>query len=182
MWALGDLVLTILSQDAATPPTPSWADLCYLGFYPLTYAAVFVFLRRVVRRTSTAIWLDGAVAGSGAAAVCSAFAFHGIARMAGGGTAQVVTNLSSPVADLLLLAVIVGGSTVVSGRRGAQWWLMATGITVNVVVGDTANLFSSSTGHTGYVLDALAWPASTLILSASVWCGRGPPTYWSCSA
>ena len=168
MWALGDLVLTVESRDGAMPPTPSLADVFYLGFYPLTYVAVVIFMRGEVRKLAAPSWLDGAVAGIGAAAVCAAFVFSKVVHLTGGDVAATVTNLAYPIADLLLLGLVVGGSTMMSGRRKAPWVLMATGIAVNVV-GDTANLFASALGRPGFVLDAFAWPASILLLSMAVW-------------
>ena len=168
MWSLGDVVLTIESQGGLTPSTPSLADVFYLGFFPFTYVAFVIFVRGEVRKLATPSWLDGAVAGAGAAAVCAAFVFPSILRLAGGSSIAAVTNLTYAVGDLLLLSLVVGGSTVMSGRRKAPWILMAGGIAINVV-GDTANLFSSSLGHQGFILDAIAWPASLLFLSMSVW-------------
>jgi len=168
LWALGDLVLTIESQGGVEPPVPSWADLCYLMFFPLTYAAVFVLVRGQVRQISTPSWLDGAIAGVGASAVCAAFAFHRIVHLTGAGVAETAVNLAYPVADLLLLALVVGASTMMGGRRSLPWLLVTVGIGCNVL-GDTANLFATAAGRTGFVLDAIAWPASTLILSAAVW-------------
>ena len=171
MWSLGDLVLTVESQGGVEPPTPSWADLCYLWFFPLTYVAVFVVVRGEVRQVSTPSWLDGAIAGVGAAAVCSAFAFQNIVQLTGGDPATTMTNLAYPVGDLLLLALVVGGATMMGGRRNLGWCLVAVGIGCNVV-GDTANLFSNASGPAGFVLDAIAWPASTWFLSAAVWTRR----------
>jgi len=51
------------------------------------------------------------------------------------------------------------------------------GIAINVV-GDTANLFNSSLGGVGFVLDAFAWPASILLLSMCVWFRPGPTDPW----
>ena len=39
-WSVGDLLLAAESVGGAKPPVPSWADLFYLGFYPLTYLAL----------------------------------------------------------------------------------------------------------------------------------------------
>ena len=166
LWSVGDLVLT--AEGGAAAPTPSLADVFYLGFFPLTYVAFVIFMRGEVRRLATPSWLDGAVAGVGAAAVCAAFAFPRIQALAGGSAVATVTNLAYPVADLLLLSLVVGGSTLMSGRRKAPWILMAGGITINVV-GDSANLFASSWGRPGVVLNAIAWPVSLLFLSMSVW-------------
>jgi diguanylate cyclase (GGDEF)-like protein len=168
MWAVGDLVLTVESQGGVQPPTPSLADVFYLGFFPLTYVAVVLFMRGEVRRLATPSWLDGAVAGMGAAAVCAAFAFHSVVHVAGGGSAATATNLAYPVADLLLLGLVAGGTTLMSGRRKAPWMLLVAGISINVA-GDTANLFNTSLGRPGFVLDAIAWPASILLMSMSVW-------------
>jgi diguanylate cyclase len=168
LWSLGDLVLTAESQGGATAPTPSFADIFYLGFFPLTYVAFVIFMRGEVKRLATPSWLDGAVAGVGAAAVCAAFVFPRVLVLAGDSAIGTVTNLAYPVADLLLLSLVVGGSTLMSGRRKAPWILMAGGIAINVV-GDSANLFASSWGRPGLILDAIAWPASILLLSISVW-------------
>ncbi|HTT58679.1 MAG TPA: hypothetical protein VMF33_01410, partial [Acidimicrobiales bacterium] len=77
-WTIGDFVLTAESLGGATVPDPSLADLFYLSFYPLAYIATFMLLQRGMGRLSRANWLDGVVAGLGAAALCAAFAFHSI--------------------------------------------------------------------------------------------------------
>ena len=62
---------------------------------------------------------------------------------------------------------------MLAGRRRTPWLLIAVGIVANVA-GDTANLFDSSLGHTGFVLDAMAWPTSILLLSMAVWVRQRP--------
>jgi hypothetical protein len=145
MWSLGDLTYTIQSHGGTEPSTPSWADAFFLLFYPFTYVAVVIFMRGEVRRLATPSWLDGAVAGLGASAACSAFAFYKVVHVTGGEHLETITNLAYPIADLLLLSLVVGGSALMAGRRKAPWILMATGITINVG-GDTANLVQSSLG------------------------------------
>jgi diguanylate cyclase len=168
MWALGDVVLTIESLGGRQPATPSFADICWLAFFPFCYVAVVLFVRGEVRKLSTPSWLDGAVSGAGAAAVCAAFVFHRIHSLTGGSAAATITNLAYPIGDVLLLCLIVGGSTVMAGRRRTPWILIAAGIFINVI-GDTANLFDSSLGRAGFILDAVAWPASILALSMAMW-------------
>ena len=170
MWSLGDFALTVESQGGGTPPTPSLADVFYLGFYPLAYVAAVIFMRGEVRRLSTPNWLDGAVASLGTASACAAFMFERVLHLTGGNSAATATNLAYPIGDVLLLSLVVGGSTVMSGRRKAPWLLMATGIAINTV-GDTANLFGTSFGESrpGFIFNAIAWPTSMLVLSMSVW-------------
>ena len=118
---------TIQSLGGATPPSPSIADGFYLTFYPVTYFALMLLLRSSVKRFSLASWLDGAVAGFGAAAVCAAFAFKDVLHHAGGSAAGVAVNLAYPVGDVLLLGLVVGGAAIVPGKRKLPWLLLAAG-------------------------------------------------------
>jgi len=70
-WAIGDIAWTIESLGGATPPIPSIADGFYLALYPFAYLAVMLLLRTEVRRFPASVYLDGVVAGLGAAAVCA---------------------------------------------------------------------------------------------------------------
>ncbi len=170
-WSLGDAFLTFESMGGATPSVPSLADVFYLGFYPLAYVATVQLLRNAMGRLSRPNWLDGVVAGLGAAAVCAAFAFHDIVHASGGSVAAAATNLAYPIGDLLLLSLVIGGTVMLSGRWVMPWFLLASGITINVM-GDTANLFQSSTifaSRLGTEINAVAWPASILLMAMSVW-------------
>ena len=167
-WSLGDLMLPILGSSGNS--TPTLANALYLMFYPLTYVGVMLRLHLRARRITAETWLDGVIAGLGAAAVVSALLFHTILRAAGGSSDVVTTNLAFPIGDLLLLALVIGGSAVLPGRRRLTWMLLAVGLAVNSL-GDTANLFASGLGatHAGAVADAVAWPTSILLVSLSVW-------------
>jgi diguanylate cyclase len=165
-WALGDLVLAIAGDS--NPPLLS--NILYLCFYPLTYVGVMLRVNLAARRLTAESWLDGIIAGLGAAAVVSAFLFNTILKAAGGGAGVVTTNLAFPIGDLLLLALVIGSTAVLPGRRRLPWMLLAFGLAVNTL-GDTANLFVAGLGgtHAGVVADAVAWPTSILLVSLSVW-------------
>ncbi len=173
-WSLGDTVLTIESVGGATPPTPSYADGFYIGFFPLAYVALVLFMRGEVRQLNSPSWLDSVVAGLGAASVCAAFAFKSVLSATGESKLTVVTNLIYPVGDLLLLALVVGSTAMLSGRRKAPWMLLASGMAINVV-GDTFNLLGSASGaaHVGAVVNGIAWPASIVLMSMAVWIPSG---------
>jgi diguanylate cyclase (GGDEF)-like protein len=166
-WAFGDVALTIESLGGRTPPSPSVADLFYLSFYPVTYFALMTLLRTQVKRFTLASWIDGAVAGFGAAAVCSTFAFKAVLSHAGGNATGVAVNLAYPVGDVLLLGLVVGGAAIVPGRRKLPWLLLAAGYALNTV-GDVFNLFGS-VSFIGNLFNASAWPASILLVSVAVW-------------
>jgi diguanylate cyclase len=174
-WSLGDLALAAESAGGATPPVPSLADGFYIAFYPLTYAAITLLVRRRVRRFGLATWLDGVVAGLGAAAICAAVVFQGVLRSAGGDPGAVAVNLVYPVGDLLLLVMVVGGTAILPGRTRGPWLMLAGGYALNAI-GDTFNLFGSGIGatHVGTAVNAIAWPIAILLVSGSVWLRPAP--------
>jgi diguanylate cyclase (GGDEF)-like protein len=169
-WTLGDAVLAAESAGGATPPVPSFADLFYLCFYPLVYVALVLLTRRNLNGLGAATWLDGAVAGLGAAALCACFAFTTVLHSVGGSTLSVATNLAYPVGDGLLLILAVGGTAIITGRNKTQWLLIAGAIGVTAV-GDTFNLFSGSgtPSQLGTIFNGMAWPSAVLLISIAVW-------------
>ena len=175
-WSIGDAILTAESAGGETPPVPSLADLFWLGFYPIVYVALVLLMRRHIRKLVPATWLDGAVAGLGAAGVCACFAFNTILHSVGGdaSTVTVAVDLAYPIGDVLLLILAVGGTAIIPGRRDPQWLLLAGAIAVNAI-GDTFNLFatSGSTSHLGTIFNGIAWPTSILLISVSVWMRPG---------
>ncbi len=169
-WTFGDVATTVESFHGRTPPVPSVADLFYLAFYPLAYVAIVLFLKAEARGLSRSSWLDGLVAGLGAASVCATYAFHGALLTGGGSRLTLATDLAYPVGDLLLLALIAGGTNLLpKGRRG-PWALIAAGMGINVL-GDTFNLLGPDFGvpRLGAVLNGVAWPAAILVMSMAVW-------------
>ena len=99
VWSLGDVVSTLESLGGATPSTPSPADLCYLGFFPLASIALVLFMRGEIKRGDTLRWLDGAIAALGMAALCSAFAFHGLEHLFENTSPGMAMNLAYPVGE-----------------------------------------------------------------------------------
>ena len=167
-WALGDVVWTVESLGGATPPAPSAADALYLLLYPFAYLGVMLLIKGEVRTFRASTWLDGLVAGLGAAALCAAFVIDPILASAKGSAAAVAVDLAYPIGDLLLLALAVGALVVVPGRP-RRLVLLVVGCLV-MAVGDTVYLFQSAAGTyvVGTLLDA-TWIVALLLLSATVW-------------
>jgi diguanylate cyclase (GGDEF)-like protein len=146
------------------PPSPSLADLLWLTFYPLAYVAVVLLVRRRVHRVQASMWLDGVVGGLGAAAVAAAVAFGTIVDATGGDIAAVAVTLAYPVADLLLLVLVIGALGLLGGRPDQALWLLALGMVV-FAASDTGYLFQVATGtyQPGTPVDGLWVVAQTLV-------------------
>ena len=125
-------------------------------------------LRRQLGRFQPSLWLDGAVAGLSAAAICAAFAFDTILHSTHGSPAAVAVNLAYPIADLVLLALVVGAVVVAPGLP-LRLMLLVAGCAL-LALGDTVYLFQSAadTYVVGTPLD-ITWPAALLVMSASAW-------------
>ena len=167
-WAIGDLVFTLESQGGASPPTPSLADAFYLIMYPLAYLGIMLIMRGEVRSFRASNWLDGAIAGLGAAAICAAFVFDTIVNSVSGSPASVAVNLAYPAGDLILLAFAVGALVIVPGWP-VRLVTLAAGCLV-LAIGDTVYLFQNANDsyQSGTILDA-SWMTALFLLSLTVW-------------
>jgi diguanylate cyclase (GGDEF)-like protein len=151
------------------PPYPSPADLLWLSFYPLAYVALILLVRRRIQHLHASMWLDGLVGGLGAAALAAALAFHTILDATGGGAAAVAVSLSYPVADLLLLVLVIGAVALVGGRPDRALALLGIGMVV-FAAADTINLFRMATGtyQPGTPMDAL-WETAQTLVGLAAW-------------
>ena len=111
-WAIGDFVLTAESLGGGTPPTPSLADLFYVGFFPLCFLGLAFLIRRGNRSSLVMTSLDGMIAGLGIAALSAAFVVAAVIKVTGAGALSTTTSLSYPLGDILLFALCVGGLAV----------------------------------------------------------------------
>jgi methyl-accepting chemotaxis protein len=173
-WALGDFAMTYESLGGATPATISLANWLWIGFFPLAYVGVMVLMQRDVRKLTAANYLDGVIAALVTSAALVAFAFHTIATAAGGGNESVAINLVYPVGDLLLFGLTLFGVRLLPVGQRMRWCLIALAGLANAA-GDIAALFGGiGATDIGWFLNAMAWPVSLLLISASVWLAPDP--------
>jgi two-component system, sensor histidine kinase and response regulator len=166
-WALGDLAVTFESLGGAIPPVPSVNDAFYVGFFPLCFLGFMMVIRRGSTGSLVATSLDGLIAGLGGASICAAFVL-GPVRSANGETAlSAATNLAYPVGDLLLLALAIGGLTILPKEYRRFLSIAAVAMVANAI-GDLFNLLQPDSKF-GYVADAMAWPVSLFLLAVAVW-------------
>ena len=119
MWGLGNLYYTLFQWDLTEIPTPSPADAGWLLFYPFIYMALVLLYRSRIRPRSAALWIDGAVGALAVSGLGAAIVFQAVLKSTGGSTAAIATDLSYPLADLMLLGLVVGVLAMTGLRRGA---------------------------------------------------------------
>ena len=73
----------------------------------MSYAALALLLRRRMQDFRGNLFLDGVIASLAVAALGAAVVFDAVLKSTGGSTLVVATNLAYPLADALLLALVV---------------------------------------------------------------------------
>jgi len=171
-WVAGDIYYAVAFGDGADVPFPSWSDVGYLGFFPFAYIALILLVRSRVTRLTRSVWLDGLTATFATAAVGASVILQPVLHATTGSTALVVTNLTYPVADTLLLAIVAGVFAVTGWRPGTAWILIGGSLAASAAA-DTLYLARTATGSydVGTMLDAL-WVLSMLLLAAAAWAPR----------
>lgn len=168
-WATGDLYSTVASPGHDVLEIPSPADGFYLAFYPAAYAGLVLLVRRYARRSPASVWLDGAIQGLGAGAVAAAVLGRPIVNDVHGGTGQLVTDLVYPLADLVLLTLVVGVFAMTGRRAGRGFTLLGASLLVAALADGWFLYAQSSNSYVdGEPLDSL-WLLSALLLAWAAW-------------
>jgi GGDEF domain-containing protein len=130
----GNVCASLIPSATLAPAltSPTIGGLLFLTAYPvLSVAAVLLVCERV--RTVPAVWLDGLIIGFGSAAVVVAFAPPPPLRLRAPVSAQTVTDLTHPVADLTLLVVLAAVASLMRLRLDAYLALLGLGLAIHLL-------------------------------------------------
>jgi two-component system, cell cycle response regulator len=166
-FALGDIAYDFVYEGR--PPGVSICDAFYLAFYPACYAALALLVRSRISTFNRSVWLDGAIAALAMSALSASIVLQVVLDHTHGKTFSSSVQLAYPVADLVLLAMVIFVASLTGGRIGRAW--AAVGVAFGVItVADSLFMYLNATGgyHEGTLLDAL-WPAALLLLAIAAW-------------
>ena len=168
-WTAADIVWTVVYADDPNAPYPSVADALWLAWYPASYVVLVLLVRSRFASVRSSLWLDGVIGAVTVVAIAFAVAYEPIVSATSGHVAAVVTNLAYPLADTILLGVIVAIFGVSGWRPGRAWIVLGVGLALNAL-GDVIYLVQTAEGTyvEGSLLDA-CWPASSLLVGLAAW-------------
>ena len=173
---VGNVVYTLVIARMEDEPFPSIADVFYLAYYLPLYVALISLIRTRVTRFHASMWLDGIVGALGAGAVSVAVLLGPALEMTEGEPAAVATSLAYPIADVVLLALLVAVGAILGVRRDRTLLLLAAGIVANLV-GDIVflELATQDVYVEGGALD-LTWLVGVALMAVAAHTGRPTPS------
>ena len=168
-WVLGETYFTAVLWSDAAPPVPSPADAGYLSLPPFVFAGLVVLARSRIRGLSKTLWADGLTAGLTAGAISAAVVLAPVVNALGGSELAIATNLSYPIADLILLGFISGLLAAGGRRLDRRFAILAVGIGC-FWAADTIYLIESAQGtwESGGAVDPGWWTIS-ICFAAAAW-------------
>ena len=157
------------SRSSRTRPTPRSPTACTSPSIPRASPRSCSSRRAPRASCAPRLWLDGLVSALGVAALAAALLLQPIVSSTGGDPLQVATTLAYPLADVTLLAFVVGLLALNAWKPSRSWTLIAAGL-ATMAVADGIFLWQSANGTyaEGQALDAL-WPAAALLLGHAAW-------------
>jgi diguanylate cyclase len=164
VFSLGDLVYILDVAHGGTALFPSPADVGFVAFYPLAFSAIAIAVQRELREVGAAVWLDCLLGGLGAAAVLAVL-LDRVFQQTTGHAFDAALALVYPIADLLLVAAVIGVIAMQGRRTQPYWSALLTGLLVFSTVDTLSALSLVSGSYTlGGNLDAL-WPIGMALMS-----------------
>ncbi|MGH2854420.1 MAG: diguanylate cyclase domain-containing protein, partial [Solirubrobacteraceae bacterium] len=163
-----DAAAEVLSSIGETL-APDVQRALYLCFYLGAYVAIVMLGRRRVRHLRASLWLDGLSGMLAVGALGASALFAPVLAATHGGVADAAFNLAYPLADVLLIAVVVGLLAVAGWRVDRPFGFIATGFAV-IAVADGIYLYELAHGTyaVGTPLDTL-WLLGALVLACAAW-------------
>jgi diguanylate cyclase (GGDEF)-like protein len=161
MWVLavaGNLIFSVAPPSGGA--FPSLADACYLAAYPSIAVGALGLLHVRGAHLQPSAWLDGVTAALGVTACAAAFLLTPSLDLSG--LDRTAATLTYPVADVLLLALLVAVIAVL-GLYGDRGLLLITVGLIAKLAGDV--LFTWAEAQGGYVVGGpvdLTWITAAL--------------------
>jgi diguanylate cyclase (GGDEF)-like protein len=169
VYAGGNVYWSLVLADLDEAPFPSPADGLWLGAYLYFYVGIVLLARARMPRLGARLWLDGLIAALTVAALSAAVVFKAVRETTGGDFWAVLTNLAYPLADMMLVGVVVGILAAGRKRLDRTWIVLGVGFGLFGLC-DSIYLFqvAKETYATGTPLD-LGWIAGALVISLAAW-------------
>jgi diguanylate cyclase (GGDEF)-like protein len=169
VWGSAEVYWSVAIEDNPSAPYPSPADAGYLLFYPLAYSGLALLVRARAQEINWRLWMDGAIAALGTAALGAAFVFDYVAAQTEGSAIEIATTLAYPLGDIAMLAMVVGVIALTGWRPGRTWSLLLAGLAALVVADIAYTLQLTEEALPGGSWVEPVYLIAAVCMGASVW-------------
>jgi two-component system, cell cycle response regulator len=168
-WTFGEIYYTAVLWTADEIPIPSPADAGYLLFPPFMLAGILALLRSRAREVTGTLRADGITAALAVSALSAALVFDTVQESASGQWLEVAVNLAYPIADLVLLGMIVGALAGTGWQPERTWMLLAAGV-MTFWLADSLYLVGNANGtyEPGAWFD-IGWWLGLFLIGIAAW-------------
>lgn len=143
--------------------SPTLADGFWLLHYLLAYIAIVHYTKAHLAEFHPSTWLDGGIAGLGTVALVVAFVLGPALAVIDAPWINIATNMAYPVADLIMILLLVTVGHALGGRD-RSWQLLAAGFST-FMVADIFYLYQASNGTMEtYSLVQSLWPIAVTLM------------------
>ena len=119
----GRLLLHDLPLGCRPPAPPTVTDWLWLASYPFLYASIALLVRARTAHFERSLWLDAILAALAVAASGAAVLFGAVVESTGGSPLIAAMNIAYPLADALLLGIVVAVLALTGWRLDRTWAL-----------------------------------------------------------
>ena len=164
-WTAGEIYYWVGAPESGELPIPSLADLGYLALYPAAAVAVVLLLRDQISELRPSLCLDGLTVALAVAALAAALVAAPILdASAGEDSLATLTNLAYPIADMMLLAIVIAAFGLTGWRPGRVWLLLGLGLGA-MALSDGTYLYQAAKGtYTGGLVD-VGWIVAAVLVA-----------------
>lgn len=173
LYGAGNVLWQVVYDGQPSPPIPSISDGLWLALYPASYAGLVLLARERGRVAPIGVWLDGLVAGLGFAALGAAIVIAPVLASTTGASMAVLTNLTYPVCDLLLVALVLGLLARRGWRLDRVWACLGAGFLL-LYVADSMYLLRVAAGAAEVsTVPNLFYLSGVVLLAFAAWQPEG---------
>jgi diguanylate cyclase (GGDEF)-like protein len=168
-WVAGDVIYLVEQHVLELAAYPAPSDAVYIASYGLLGAGLLVIVRRRGERGDIAAVLDAAILATGVAVVVAVFVLAPIAGDSSLSAAGKLTSSLYPIADVLLLGILVRLWTT-PGARTASFRLLAAALSMTLLADLIYNVnVITSENTTSLLVSDLCWLGAYVLAAGAVW-------------
>jgi hypothetical protein len=172
VWCLGSVLWSIVYGGSAHPPYPTFADIFWLAWYPLTVAGMASMIRVRFDAFELHRWLDGVAVMLIVLVAGFALVVQPLVEQSDQGWLAVTVDFSYPVLDVLLVGAVLGVYGLLGWKPDAVWILIGAAV-LAMTIGDAEFAVQEARGVADSGHYDFVWTFGAVLLAFAAWVG--PP-------